>query len=39
MTVKSMDNVGIVVEDMDTVISFFTKISFDLEGRMTVEGD
>jgi hypothetical protein len=39
MTVKSMDNVGIVVEDMDTVISFFTKIGFDLEGRMTVEGD
>ena len=34
-----MDNVGIVVEDMDTVISFFTEISLDLEGQMTVEGD
>ena len=31
MTVKCMDNVGIVVEDMDTVISFFTEIGLDLE--------
>jgi catechol 2,3-dioxygenase-like lactoylglutathione lyase family enzyme len=39
MTVKRMDNVCIVVEDMDTVISFFTEIGLELEGRMTVEGD
>jgi catechol 2,3-dioxygenase-like lactoylglutathione lyase family enzyme len=39
MTIKRMDNVGIVVEDMDTVISFFTELGLDLEGRMTIEGD
>ena len=39
MTIKSMDNVGIVVEDMDAVISFFTELGLELEGRMMVEGD
>ena len=39
MTIKRMDNIGIVVEDMDTVISFFTELGLDLEGRMTIEGD
>ena len=39
MTVKRMDNVGIVVEDMDTVICFFTELGLNLEGRTTVEGD
>lgn len=39
MTIKRMDNVGIVVEEMDTVISFFTELGLNLEGRMTVEGD
>jgi catechol 2,3-dioxygenase-like lactoylglutathione lyase family enzyme len=39
MTIKRMDNIGIVVEDMDTVISFFTALGLDLEGRMTIEGD
>jgi catechol 2,3-dioxygenase-like lactoylglutathione lyase family enzyme len=34
-----LDNIGIVVEDMDTVISFFTELGLDLEGRTTVEGD
>jgi catechol 2,3-dioxygenase-like lactoylglutathione lyase family enzyme len=39
MTIKRMDNIGIVVGDMDTVISFFTELGLDLEGRMTIEGD
>ncbi|MDX1415989.1 MAG: VOC family protein [Candidatus Promineifilaceae bacterium] len=39
MTVKRMDNIGIVVEEMDTVVSFFTELGLDLEGRMTIEGD
>ena len=39
MTIKRMDNVGIVVEDMDAVISFFTELGLELEGRTTVEGD
>lgn len=39
MTVKRMDNVGIVVEDLDAAIAFFTELGLDLEGRATVEGD
>ena len=39
MTVKRMDNVGIVVEDLDAAIGFFTELGLELEGRATVEGD
>src|SRR5215510_11809996 len=39
MTVRRMDNVGIVVEDMDAAIEFFTELGLELEGRATVEGD
>jgi catechol 2,3-dioxygenase-like lactoylglutathione lyase family enzyme len=33
MKVKRMDNVGIVVEDIDAAIEFFTELGLDLEGR------
>ena len=33
MTVKRMDNVGIVVEDLDAAIAFFTELGLELEGR------
>ena len=39
MTVQRMDNVGIVVEDLDTAIEFFTELGLVLEGRAQVEGD
>ena len=39
MTVMRMDNVGIVVEDIDAAVEFFTELGLDLEGRATVEGD
>lgn len=39
MTVMRMDNVGIVVEDIDAAIEFFTELGLSLEGRATVEGD
>ena len=39
MTVKRMDNVGIVVENLDTAIEFFTELGLTLEGRMPIEGD
>ena len=39
MTVKRMDNVGIVVEDIDAAIEFFTELGLDLEGRAPIEGD
>ena len=39
MTVKRMDNVGIVVEDIDAAIEFFTELGLELEGRALIEGD
>lgn len=39
MTVKRMDNVGIVVEDLDAAIDFFTELGLQLEGRMRIEGE
>ena len=39
MTVKRMDNVGIVVEDIDAAIEFFTELGLNLEGRAPIEGD
>jgi catechol 2,3-dioxygenase-like lactoylglutathione lyase family enzyme len=34
-----MANVGIVVESLDTAISFFAELGLELEGRATVEGE
>ena len=39
VTVKRMDNVGIVVEDLDGAIEFFTELGLRLEGRTFVEGE
>lgn len=39
MAVKRMDNVGIVVEDLDTTIDFFCELGLELEGRTTIEGE
>jgi catechol 2,3-dioxygenase-like lactoylglutathione lyase family enzyme len=38
MAVKRMDNVGIVVEDLDAAIEFFTALGLELEGRAPIEG-
>ncbi|SFX44935.1 Catechol 2,3-dioxygenase [Janthinobacterium lividum] len=38
MTVKRMDNVGIVVADIDAAIAFFTELGLVLEGRAPIEG-
>jgi catechol 2,3-dioxygenase-like lactoylglutathione lyase family enzyme len=38
MTVKRMDNIGIVVEDLDAAIDFFTELGLEIEGRAPVEG-
>src|SRR4051795_8451146 len=38
MTGKRMDNVGIVVEDIDAAIEFFTEVGLELEGRAPIEG-
>ena len=34
-----MDNVGIVVEDLDSTVKFFTELGLRLEGRTVVEGE
>lgn len=39
MTVRRMDNVGIVVEDIDAAVEFFIELGLTLEGRMPVEGE
>ncbi len=39
MTLKRMDNVGIVVDSLDAAISFFVELGLELEGRATIEGD
>ena len=39
MTVKRMDNVGIVVKDLDATIAFFTELGLTLEGRMPIDGE
>jgi catechol 2,3-dioxygenase-like lactoylglutathione lyase family enzyme len=38
MTLKRMDNVLIVVEDLEGAIAFFGELGMELEGQMTVEG-
>ena len=39
MSLKRMDNVGIVVEDLDAAIAFFTELGLHLEWRMPIEGE
>ncbi len=39
MTPLRMDNVGIVVESLETAIAFFTELGLTLEGRATIEGE
>src|SRR5882762_640347 len=36
---KRMDNTGIVVESLDEVVSFFTELGLQLEGRAMVQGE
>jgi catechol 2,3-dioxygenase-like lactoylglutathione lyase family enzyme len=38
MTLKRMDNVLIVVEDLEAAIAFFLELGMELEGQTTVEG-
>ena len=39
MTLKRMDNVGIVVDNLDATIDFFRELGLELEGRSMVEGE
>lgn len=39
MTVKRMDNVGIVVADLAAAVEFFVELGLDVEGEMRVDGE
>ena len=39
MAVVRMDNMGVVVDDLDSTIEFFLALGLELEGRATVEGE
>ena len=39
MTVRRMDNVGIVVDDLPATIAFFQELGLELEGQAMVEGE
>jgi catechol 2,3-dioxygenase-like lactoylglutathione lyase family enzyme len=38
MTLKRMDNVGIVFNDLDAAVEFFKELGLELEGEAQVEG-
>jgi len=38
MTIKRMDNVAIVVDDLKAATAFFVELGLELEGEATVEG-
>ncbi len=38
MTIKRMDNVGIIVDDLAAAIAFFREVGLELEGQQPVEG-
>ncbi|TDD59451.1 VOC family protein [Kribbella antibiotica] len=39
MTVRRMDNVGIVFEDLEAAIAFFVELGLEVEGRAQVSGE
>ncbi|HEY7625743.1 MAG TPA: VOC family protein [Ilumatobacteraceae bacterium] len=39
MAIQRMDNVLIVVDDIDAVISFFVELGMELEGKGPIEGE
>ena len=38
MTIKRMDNVGIVVDDLEAAVAFFAELGMELEGKAPIEG-
>ena len=38
MTIKRMDNIGIIVDDLEAVIDFFRELGLELEAQQAVEG-
>jgi catechol 2,3-dioxygenase-like lactoylglutathione lyase family enzyme len=38
MSIRRMDNVAIVVDDLDAAVAFFTELGMELEGKGQIEG-
>jgi catechol 2,3-dioxygenase-like lactoylglutathione lyase family enzyme len=38
VTIKRMDNVAVVVEDLEAAVAFFVELGLELEGETTTEG-
>lgn len=38
MTIRRIDHVGVVVDDLEAAIAFFVELGMELDGRMPVEG-
>lgn len=38
MTVQRLDNIGIVVDDLETATAYFVELGLEVEGSATVEG-
>lgn len=38
MTLKRMDNVGVVMDDLEAAVAFFKELGMELEGEAQVEG-
>jgi catechol 2,3-dioxygenase-like lactoylglutathione lyase family enzyme len=38
MSIRRMDNVAIVVDDLDAAVEFFTELGMELEGKAQIEG-
>jgi catechol 2,3-dioxygenase-like lactoylglutathione lyase family enzyme len=38
MTIRRMDNVAIVVDELDAAIAFFTELGMELDGEAQIEG-
>ncbi len=38
MTIRRMDHVSVVVDDLESAIAFFTELGMELEGRAPIEG-
>jgi catechol 2,3-dioxygenase-like lactoylglutathione lyase family enzyme len=39
MALKRLDNIGIVVDDLESTIDFFQELGLQLEGRAMIEGE
>jgi catechol 2,3-dioxygenase-like lactoylglutathione lyase family enzyme len=39
MTIKRLDHISVVVEDIEAAIAFFTELGLSMEGKGVVEGD